>query len=51
MDFAQYLITNDVQIPYSETEGYVPVTKRRLIPMSTGNIWHLAEVMIMSTTA
>lgn len=26
--FAQYLITNDVQIPYSETEGYVPVTKK-----------------------
>ncbi len=24
--FAQYLITNDVQIAYSETEGYVPVT-------------------------
>ncbi len=24
--FAQYLITNDVQIGYSETEGYVPVT-------------------------
>lgn len=24
--FAQYLLTNDVQIPYSQTEGYVPVT-------------------------
>lgn len=24
--FMQYLITNDVQIAYSETEGYVPVT-------------------------
>ena len=24
--FAQYLISNDVQIAYSETEGYVPVT-------------------------
>ena len=26
--FAQYLLSNDVQIPYSETEGYVPVTLR-----------------------
>ncbi|MCC8168121.1 MAG: extracellular solute-binding protein, partial [Clostridiales bacterium] len=26
--FAQYLLTNDVQIAYSETEGYVPVTTR-----------------------
>ena len=26
--FAQYLLTNDVQIAYSETEGYVPVTKK-----------------------
>ncbi len=26
--FAQYLITNDVQIAYSETEGYVPVTSK-----------------------
>jgi len=24
--FAQYLLTNDVQIAYSQTEGYVPVT-------------------------
>lgn len=24
--FAQFLLTNDVQIPYSQTEGYVPVT-------------------------
>ena len=24
--FAQYLLTNDVQIAYAETEGYVPVT-------------------------
>ena len=26
--FAQYLLTNDVQIAYSETEGYVPVTQK-----------------------
>jgi multiple sugar transport system substrate-binding protein len=26
--FVQYLLTNDVQIAYSETEGYVPVTSR-----------------------
>ena len=26
--FAQYLLTNDVQIAYSQTEGYVPVTKK-----------------------
>ena len=26
--FAQYLLTDDVQISYSETEGYVPVTTR-----------------------
>ena len=26
--FAQYLLTNDVQIAYSKTEGYVPVTKK-----------------------
>lgn len=26
--FAQYLLTDDVQIAYSETEGYVPVTSR-----------------------
>ena len=26
--FAQYLLTNDVQIAYAETEGYVPVTKK-----------------------
>ncbi|MDO4192352.1 MAG: extracellular solute-binding protein [Erysipelotrichaceae bacterium] len=26
--FAQYLLTNDVQIAYSETEGYVPVTMK-----------------------
>lgn len=24
--FVQYMLTNDVQIPYSQTEGYVPVT-------------------------
>ncbi len=24
--FAQYMLTNEVQIPYAETEGYVPVT-------------------------
>ena len=26
--FAQYLLTNDVQIAYSGTEGYVPVTRK-----------------------
>jgi multiple sugar transport system substrate-binding protein len=26
--FAQYLLTNDVQTAYAETEGYVPVTSR-----------------------
>ena len=26
--FTQYLLTNDVQIAYSETEGYVPVTMK-----------------------
>jgi len=26
--FAQFLLTNEVQIAYSETEGYVPVTKK-----------------------
>ncbi|MBQ8306244.1 MAG: extracellular solute-binding protein [Blautia sp.] len=26
--FTQYLLTNDVQIAYSETEGYVPVTTK-----------------------
>ncbi len=26
--FAQYLLTNEVQIAYSETEGYIPVTLR-----------------------
>lgn len=26
--FAQYLLTNDVQIAYSKTEGYVPVTTK-----------------------
>ncbi|MDD5864300.1 MAG: extracellular solute-binding protein [Firmicutes bacterium] len=26
--FAQYLLTNDVQIAYSQTEGYVPVTAK-----------------------
>ena len=28
--FAQYLLTNDVQIAYSETEGYVPVTTKAM---------------------
>ncbi len=28
--FTQYLLTNDVQIAYSETEGYVPVTSKAL---------------------
>ncbi len=26
--FTQYLLTNDVQIPYAQTEGYVPVTTK-----------------------
>jgi multiple sugar transport system substrate-binding protein len=26
--FAQFLLTNDVQIPYAQTEGYVPVTSK-----------------------
>ena len=26
--FLQYLISNDVQLPYAETEGYVPVTSK-----------------------
>ncbi len=26
--FTQYLLTNDVQISYAETEGYVPVTRK-----------------------
>ncbi|MBQ2658024.1 MAG: extracellular solute-binding protein [Erysipelotrichaceae bacterium] len=26
--FLQYMISNDVQIPYAETEGYVPVTSK-----------------------
>ncbi len=26
--FCQFLLTNSVQVPYSETEGYVPVTKK-----------------------
>ncbi|MBE6637689.1 MAG: extracellular solute-binding protein [Ruminococcaceae bacterium] len=26
--FAQYLLTNEVQIPYAQTEGYVPVTSK-----------------------
>lgn len=29
--FVQYLLTNDVQIAYSETEGYVPVTSKAQI--------------------
>ena len=28
--FAQYMLTNDVQIAYSQTEGYVPVTSKAL---------------------
>lgn len=28
--FVQYLLTNDVQIAYSETEGYVPVTYKAM---------------------
>jgi multiple sugar transport system substrate-binding protein len=26
--FVQYLLTNEVQIPYSQTEGYIPVTHK-----------------------
>ena len=26
--FTQYLLTNDIQLAYAETEGYVPVTKK-----------------------
>ena len=26
--FAQYLLTNDVQIAYAQTEGYIPVTRK-----------------------
>lgn len=26
--FLQYLLTNDVQIPYAQTEGYIPVTTK-----------------------
>lgn len=26
--FAQYLLTNEVQIPYAQTEGYAPVTQK-----------------------
>jgi len=26
--FMQYLLTNDIQIPYAQTEGYVPVTEK-----------------------
>lgn len=28
--FAQYLLTNEVQISYSQTEGYIPVTSKAL---------------------
>ena len=28
--FMQYMLTNDVQIAYSQTEGYVPVTEKAL---------------------
>jgi len=28
--FAQYMLTNDVQIAYSQTEGYLPVTTKAL---------------------
>ncbi|MBE6930615.1 MAG: extracellular solute-binding protein [Ruminococcaceae bacterium] len=28
--FAQYMLTNDVQIAYSQTEGYLPVTSKAL---------------------
>ncbi len=26
--FTQYLLTNEVQIPYAQTEGYIPVTRK-----------------------
>jgi multiple sugar transport system substrate-binding protein len=26
--FAQFLLTNDIQVAYSKTEGYIPVTKK-----------------------
>ncbi len=42
--FAQYLLTNDVQIPYSETEGYVPVTtKAQNDPAYTEYLSHTGE--------
>lgn len=28
--FAQYLLSNDIQISYSETEGYIPVTSKAI---------------------
>lgn len=28
--FAQYLLSNDIQISYSETEGYIPVTTKAI---------------------
>ena len=42
--FAQFLLTNDVQIPYSETEGYVPVTtKAQNDPSYTEYLSHVGE--------
>lgn len=32
--FTQYLLTNEVQIAYSETEGYVPSPRKHRIPRS-----------------
>ena len=38
--FAQYLLTDQVQIAYSQTEGYVPVTvKGAEHPMRTRTIY------------
>ena len=42
--FAQYLISNEVQIAYSETEGYVPVTeKARTDPRYQDYLSHTGE--------
>ena len=35
--FTQYLLTNNVQIAYAQTEGYVPVTKKVLYIKLTRN--------------
>ena len=42
--FAQFLLTNDVQIAYAETEGYVPVTeKARQDPAYLDYLSHAGE--------